>query len=84
MSAAPNGRVDLVYYDRSCDPAGTKNCVTLSSSFDGGASWTNTPVTTSSFDGDMFQACLTFVQPSNCEVFFLGDHIAVGSTDGKA
>jgi hypothetical protein len=84
MSAAPNGRVDLAYYDRSCDPADTKNCVTLSSSFDGGANWTNTPVTTSGFDGDMFQACLAFVQPSNCGVFFLGDYIAVGSTDGKA
>jgi hypothetical protein len=84
MSAAPDGRVDLVYYDRSCDPADTRNCVTLSSSFDGGASWTTTPVTTTGFDGDIFQACLAFVQPSNCGVFFLGDYIAVGSTDGKA
>jgi len=84
MSAAPDGRVDLVYYDRSCDPADTLNCVTLSSSFDGGVAWTNTPVTTTGFDGDMFQACLAFVQPSNCGVFFLGDYIAVGSTDGKA
>jgi hypothetical protein len=84
MSSAPSGRVDLVYYDRSCDPANTLNCVTLSSSFNGGASWTNTPVTTTGFDGDMFQACLAFVQPSNCGVFFLGDYIAVESTDGKA
>ncbi|HEX9356332.1 MAG TPA: sialidase family protein [Streptosporangiaceae bacterium] len=84
MSAAPDGRVDLVYYDRSCDPANTRNCVTLSSSFDSGASWTNTPVTTSGFNGDTFQACLAFVQPSNCGVFFLGDYIAVGSTNGKA
>jgi hypothetical protein len=84
MSAAPDGRVDLVYYDRSCDPTNTKNCITLSSSFNGGASWANTPVTTSGFDGDMFQACLAFVEPSNCGVFFLGDYIAVESTNGKA
>ena len=84
MSAAPDGRVDLVYYDRSCDPANTLNCVTLSSSFNGGASWTNTRVTSTGFDGDMFQACLAFVQPSNCGVFFLGDYIAVGSTNAKA
>jgi hypothetical protein len=84
MSAAPNGRVDLVYYDRSCDPADTRNCLTLSSSFSGGASWMNIPVTTRGFNGDKFQACLAFVQPSNCGVFFLGDYIAVGSTNGKA
>jgi len=32
----------------------------------------------------MFQACLAFVQPSNCGVFFLGDYIAVESTNSKA
>lgn len=84
MSAAPNGRVDLVYYDRSCDPANTLNCVTLSSSFNGGASWANTLVTTTGFNGDTFQACLAFVDPPNCGVFFLGDYIAVGSTNRKA
>src|SRR5262249_14545973 len=31
MASAPRGRVDLVYYDRSCDPANTPNCGTLSS-----------------------------------------------------
>lgn len=84
LSAAPSGRVDLVYYDRSCDPADTLNCVTLSSSWNGGASWTNTPLTTHGFDGDKFQACLAFVDPPDCGVFFLGDYIAVGSTDAKA
>jgi hypothetical protein len=84
LSAAPDGRVDLAYYDRSCDPANTLNCVTLSSSPNGGASWVNTPVTTQGFNGDKFQACLAFVQPSNCGVFFLGDYIAVESTNSKA
>jgi hypothetical protein len=84
LSAAPDGRVDLVYYDRSCDSADTLNCVTLSSTSDAGASWTNTAITTTGFDGDMFQSCLAFVAPSNCGVFFLGDYIAVGSTNDKA
>ena len=84
LSAAPDGRVDLAYYDRSCDPANTLNCVTLSSSFDAGASWTTTPVTTEGFNGDKFQACLAFVEPPNCGVFFLGDYIAVQSTNSKA
>lgn len=84
LSSAPNGRVDLVYYDRSCDTADTLNCVTLSSSADSGVTWTNTALTTSGFDGDAFQACLAFVQPANCGTFFLGDYIAVGSTNAKA
>jgi hypothetical protein len=84
MSSAPDGRVDLIYYDRSCDPANTLNCVTLSSSFDGGASWPSTPVTTDGFNGDKFQACVAFVQPANCGVFFLGDYIAVQSTNSTA
>jgi hypothetical protein len=84
MSSAPNGRLDLAYYDRSCDSVDTLNCVTLSSTADGGTTWTNTPLTTSGFDGDAFQACLAFVQPANCGTFFLGDYIAVESTNGKA
>ena len=84
MSSAPDGRVDLICYDRSCDRANTLNCVTLSSSFNDGASWTNTPVTIEGFNGDKFQVCLAFVQPSNCGVFFLGDYIAVESTNSKA
>src|SRR5437764_1293688 len=39
LQSAPNGRVDLVYYDRSCDPNDVLDCVTLSSSTDSGASW---------------------------------------------
>ncbi|MDP9225186.1 MAG: glycoside hydrolase [Actinomycetota bacterium] len=84
MSAAPNGRLDLAYYDRSCDASDTRNCVTLSSTDDGGGTWANTALTTQGFDGDKFQACLAFVDPVNCGVFFLGDYIAVGSTNSKA
>jgi hypothetical protein len=86
LSAAPtNGRVDLIFYDRSCDPrADTLNCVTESSSSDGGATWSTVPVTKTGFDGDKFQTCVAFLQPSNCGDFFLGDYIAIASTDNQA
>jgi hypothetical protein len=84
MSAAPNGRVDLVFYDRTCDPNDTLNCVTLSSSFDAGGTWTSTSLLSTGFDGDMFGACLAFVQPTDCGTLFIGDYIAVSSTNSKA
>lgn len=84
LSSAPNGRVDLVYYDRACDPADVLVCVTLSSTSNDGASWTSVPLTTSGFDGDTFGACLAFVDPPDCTNFFLGDYIAVASTNTKA
>ena len=84
LQSAPNGRVDLAFYDRSCDPNDVLVCVTLSSSTDSGATWTSQPVTTTGFDGDTYGACLAFVDPPNCTNFFLGDYIAVASTDTKA
>jgi hypothetical protein len=85
MDAAPNGRVDLVFYDRSCDPADTANCVTLASTSDSGASWTNEYLLSSGFNGDQWQACLAFVDPQPfCGNYFLGDYIAVESNNAKA
>jgi hypothetical protein len=84
MSAAPDGRIDLVFYDRTCDPADTLNCVTLASSADSGASWDTTLLTPNGFDGDRFDACLAFVDPIDCTNPFLGDYIAVSSTDTSA
>jgi hypothetical protein len=84
LSSAPNGRVDLVYYDRSCDPGDTLNCVTLSSTTDSGTTWSSVSLLSRSFDGDRYQACLAFVDPPNCGVYFLGDYIAVASTNSKA
>jgi hypothetical protein len=84
LQSAPDGRVDLAYYDRSCDPNDVLVCVTLSSSTDSGATWTSQPVTTSGFDGDTFGACLAFVDPPDCTNFFIGDYIAVASNDTKA
>jgi hypothetical protein len=83
LSSAPNGRVDLVYYDR-CDPSDVLNCVTLSSSTDDGASWSSVRLLDQGFDGDTFGACLAFVEPPDCGNFFLGDYIAVASTNAKA
>ena len=85
--AATNGRVDLVYYDRSCDPSGDKlNCVTLSSWTDASGTWTTTPVTTTGFDGDTFGVCLEDASGDPCTSTdsFLGDYIAVASNDDKA
>ena len=53
LQSAPDGRVDLAYYDRSCDPKDVLVCVMLSSSTDSGATWASTPVTTTGFNGDM-------------------------------
>lgn len=73
-----------MYYDRSCDANDVLNCVTLSSSTDSGATWTSVPVTSSGFDGDTFGAYLAFVDPPTCTNFFLGDYIAVASTNTTA
>lgn len=84
LTSALNGRVDLAFYDRACDANNVLVCVTLSSTIDDGASWSNVAVTSTGFDGDKFQACVQFIQPSNCGVFFIGDYIAVASTNRKA
>jgi len=84
ISVAPNGRIDLVYYDRFCDPGDKLNCVVLASSTNSGASWSTVHVTTTGFDGDKFQACLAFVEQPDCGTQFLGDYIAVSSTNDKA
>ena len=85
MSSAPNGRVDLVFYDRSCDPTGDKlNCVTLASSSDDGATWAYTALLSTPFDGDLHHTCTAPGDPEACGRNFLGDYIAVASTDAKA
>ena len=84
LSSAANGRVDLAYYDRACDSNDVLLCVTLSSTNDDGATWSSVAITSTGFDGDKFQACVQFVDPPNCGVFFIGDYIAVASTKTKA
>ena len=59
--------------------------MTLASTDDSGATWGITPITTAGFDGDVFEACLAFVDPQpTCGNPFLGDYIAVASNDTSA
>ena len=81
ISAAPSGRLDLAFYDRGHDPNDTLNWVDYNASTNDGATWTETDSTTSGANLDKYQACLAFVQPSNCDVFFIGDYIGVVSTN---
>ncbi len=82
VEADPSGsRLDLTFYDRSNDPADTKNWVDYAASTDNGVTWQITTATRTGADLDMFQACLAFVQPSNCGTFFIGDYIALVSTN---
>ena len=82
MSAAPGGRVDLVFYDRSCDPAGDKlDCVTLASTRDSGGTWSSASLLRQGFDGDRYSTCTAFADPQACGRKFLGDYIAVASND---
>ncbi len=51
LAVAPNGRLDVVYYDRRSDPKGTRNEVSLQSSSDHGGSFGESiPVSSRAFD----------------------------------
>ena len=51
LAVAPNGRLDVVYYDRRADPGDKRNEVSLQSSFDHGASFGDSvPVSSQAFD----------------------------------
>lgn len=41
LGIAPNGRIDVVYYDRRADPLDALDEVSMQSSFDGGATWSS-------------------------------------------
>ena len=58
--------------------------MTLSSTTDGGNTWSTVSLLSQGFDGDKYQACLAFVEPPDCGTYFLGDYIAVASTSSKA
>ena len=72
ISASPDGRLDLVFYDRSRDPGNHLNFVTYSWSGDGGASWESLNVTDTPFDGES--------QTTPGGTAFIGDYIGVAST----
>lgn len=50
VAVAPDGRVDVVFYDRSADPDDILAEVTMASSWDGGASFTSATVSDTAFD----------------------------------
>jgi hypothetical protein len=80
--ASPGGdRLDLTFYDRSYDPGNTLTAVDYAASWNNGDSWTVKKATAGrGVDLDTYQACLAFLQPSNCGSYFIGDYISVTST----
>lgn len=50
VAVAPDGRVDVAFYDRSADPDDILAEVTLASSWDGGATFTSTTASGTAFD----------------------------------
>jgi len=78
MSIAPNGRIDISFYDRSY----TGNALvdlTYASSSDGGASWQSTRVTKSGFDPSQYG-----VPDGTTFRPFIGDYNGIVSLPGSA
>jgi hypothetical protein len=79
LDVAPNGRVDLAFYDRSY--SGNKLVdVTYATSADGGSTWRTTRVSTAGFDPSQWGV------PSNSAPFrpFIGDYNGIVSTNDSA
>ncbi len=76
ISASPDGRLDLVFYDRSRDPGNRLNFVTYAWSRDGGRTWESMNVTRAPFDGE--------AQTTPGGTRFIGDYIGVASTSAAA
>lgn len=72
LGVAPDGRVDVAYYDRRSELAG----VVLASSADGGRSWASATVSDQPFDPR--------VGSFTGENIMLGSHVAVVSQAGRA
>jgi hypothetical protein len=76
LSAASDGRLDLLFYDRSRDPGNRLNFVTYAWSGDGGQTWNSLNVTRAAFDGD--------AQTTPGGSSFIGDYIGIASTPAAA
>ncbi|HEY4683045.1 MAG TPA: sialidase family protein [Candidatus Acidoferrales bacterium] len=74
MTVAPNGRVDVVFYDRRDDPNNTLLHIYYAFSTDGGLSFTNVRVTDTPIDGNA-------QVPAGLSRPFLGDYIGIVSTE---
>jgi hypothetical protein len=77
VSVAPDGRVDVLFYDRRADPADVKAQVTLASSSNGGGSFRTTTVSDAPFDSRIGFGGLQGIP-------VLGSRIAVLSEAGRA
>ena len=77
VAVAPDGRLDVLFYDRSRDPADVLTDATLASSWDGGRSFTAGPVSDRNFDSRVGFGSLQGL-PS------LGQQLAVLSEEDRA
>ena len=74
VAVAPDGRVDVAYYDRSGDPGDVLAEVVLASSSDGGRSFASTVISDAPFD--------SIVGSFNGDDVMLGSHVAVVAQAG--
>jgi hypothetical protein len=74
VAVAPDGRVDVAYYDRSGDPGDVLAEVVLASSSDGGRSFASTVISDAPFD--------SMVGSFNGDDVMLGSHVAVVAQAG--
>jgi len=78
LAVAPNGRLDVVYYDRRGDPRNLLNEVSLQSSFDGGATFEPR----ANLSDRAFDSGIGF--GSDRELADLGNRLGLLSTNGRA
>ncbi len=78
VSVAPDGRLDVLYYDRRSDPENVMNHVSLQSSFDEGDSFTASARLTS----QPFSSMIGFGSPQDLPT--LGSRLALASTGDRA
>ncbi len=76
IGVAPDGRVDIAFYDRSADPAGVRVHIVLASSSDGGSSFATATLTDAPFD--------SIVGSFYGDGVMLGSHLAVASEVDRA
>jgi hypothetical protein len=77
VAVAPDGRVDVVFYDRSADPADVMAQATMASSSDGGRTFRTATVSDAPFDSRIGFGSLQGIP-------LLGSRLAVLSQPGRA
>lgn len=77
VGVAPDGRVDIVYYDRSRDPLDARTEVAMASSWDEGASFTTATISGREFDSRLGYGSLQGIP-------VLSSQLAVHSAPGRA